>query len=103
MPPCMPPSRPIMAHKFVPRKGFKKDKDQPAPEPSTSETPPPPEVPTEEVPPPEPPPVEDEAEEAAAPPPKPAAKGERRSAKDSILKKLPGKGAPAGPKSVPKF
>jgi pimeloyl-ACP methyl ester carboxylesterase len=94
-----------MAHKFVPRKGFKKDKEQPVTEPNAAETPPP-EGTIEEAAAPtpaasEPPPVDDDDAEVEVTPPKSFARGEARSAKDSILKKLPGKGI--GPKSMPKL
>lgn len=98
-----------MAHKFVPRKGFKKDKDaSPAPEHEPAEAAgadtPPPEPAAEEVAP--PPPLEPEPEPASSDDPpasKPKFKG--RSAKDSILNKLPGKAKlkAAGPASKPAF
>jgi hypothetical protein len=89
-----------MAHKFVPRKGFnRKDKEQAADQ-TPSQTPAP--VPADEAPTPAPPPPpEDNAAEEEAPSPI-APKAKERSAKDSILKKLPGKGLKKPSKLDPK-
>jgi pimeloyl-ACP methyl ester carboxylesterase len=99
-----------MAHKFVPRKGFgRKDKDQAKEKEQAKDSEAAAESPQAENLPSSPPPIEEAEDPGPAPPPPPPSREapdddlpvRPRSAKDSILKKLPGRKGPR--KSVPKI